>query len=58
MSAVSKRFTPASSAASTIALAAAASAWRPNALQPTPTTETTSPESPSLRYRMSVTPQP
>src|SRR5688500_17730840 len=57
MSAVSKRFTPASSAASTTADAAAASAWRPKALQPTPTTDTTSPESPSLRYRISVTQQ-
>src|SRR6266581_3425762 len=52
MSAVSKKLTPCSSAASTTARAPSASTLRPNVLHSRPTTDTTSPELPSLRYLM------
>src|SRR5262245_31580911 len=47
---------PCSIAASTTAFVPASSTLRPKLLQPSPTTETTRPELPSLRYRMSAMP--
>src|SRR3954462_8576144 len=54
-SAVSKRVTPTSTAASTTARVASTSSRRPKLFQPSPTTETTRPDDPSRRYCMSLT---
>ena len=54
MSAVSKKVIPESIAASTTARVPAASSRRPKLLQPRPTIETSSPESPSGRVTSSV----
>src|SRR6266566_6952795 len=54
MSAVSSRVIPASMAASTTERVASASSLRPKLLQPSPATDTSSPESPSDLYRIAL----